>query len=64
VHKQSWCDACVRLAEARQDFCPTVEAVGVRNAQVDAKLGVLRGDGRPITLPGEDISASHKPFQI
>ena len=51
VNEQTRPDASLDIAEARQNFRPTVYAVRVRTAQRDAVSRILRGDGCAVALP-------------
>ena len=45
------------VAEAAEDFRPTVDAIGEGRAEVDAEVGIMFGDGGAVALAGEDIGA-------
>ena len=45
------------VAEAADDFRPTVDAIGKGRAEVDAEVGIMFGDGDAVALAGEDIGA-------
>ena len=50
------------VAEAFEDFGPAVDAIGIGEAEMDAEIGILFGDGETVALAGEDIGSGDEVF--
>lgn len=60
MNEESWFKAGVGIAEALEDFGPTLNTIGVGLAQADAEAFVVRGDGAAVALTAVDIASGEQ----
>src|SRR4051812_18373272 len=51
------------VTEAREDFGPALDSIGIGKAQLDAEINVLPGDGETIALAGKNIGTGDKALE-